>query len=143
MRALFPMWVSLTQYGLLGRSAGPQEFFFNYFENSDAWAEILPPLDEFARLVKARRGCDLLLIHTQRVDLGWFHPWTPVYEKVAESAEERGLRVMNSFDYFKWRRARRLWVHEFDVHPNPEGHRIMADALETGLRSLPAHCWSL
>ena len=54
---------------------------------------------------------------------------------------ELGIPVQETFSYHAWKRPEPYWVSRFDPHPNPEGHAILARALEDGLRALPAECW--
>jgi hypothetical protein len=82
-----------------------------------------------------------MLVHTQLDDLGPNHPYLPMYARVTDAAEAHGIPVQETFSYHAWKRPEPYWVSRFDPHPNPQGHAILARALEDGLRALPAECW--
>jgi hypothetical protein len=83
------------------------------------------------------------LIHPYFDDFDENHPLLEVYQRVEAAARERGLGVTQGLPYFEGRSPRTIWVSLFDSHPNREGHRILAQALRDGLKSLPASCWAI
>lgn len=117
------------------------ELHHNYFENPGAWEDFLSGLDRLAALGRTHRSCAVLFQHSGMYYLNWLHPFTRFYERIAEAAEERELRVVPSFPFVRGRDATSLWVSRFDRHPNAAGHELLAEALYAGLEQLPAHCW--
>lgn len=146
LRELWPRWIMLLKRDFhqpdrerIARAS--LELEENYFRNPEAWADFQSALDEMAEAARARRVCGQVLIHTHLTDLGDAHPYHAIYDRVGDAARERGLFVARSFPFFSGRDEKELWVHAFDVHPNAEGHALLAQALYEGLRELPAHCW--
>jgi lysophospholipase L1-like esterase len=130
---------------LLDRLAGSPgselaEIEFNYFDNPAAAADFERALDTFAAAVRAREGCGLVLIHTKLSELGWLYPWKRVNEHVGGLAEQRNLISIQTYPAHAGRHEPSLWVSMMDPHPNAEGHRLLAEALEHGLAELPPHC---
>ncbi len=132
-------WVDRTFFGAVGSI---DEWHYNYFENAAAWGDLEAGLARFAAVARRADACALMLVHTQLDDLGPNHPYLPMYARVTEAAEANGIPVQETFSYFAWKRPEPYWVNRFDPHPNPEGHAILAAALEAGLRALPAECWA-
>ena len=113
----------------------------NYFANPKARRQIDSGLRVFGKKLRKRGICGVVLLHTQLTALGPLHPFVDHYEAVAHSARTAGFTVAESFPYYKGRDAMSLWILPWDQHPNTEGHRILADALEAGLARLPANCF--
>ncbi len=113
----------------------------NYFDNPAAWNEFETALESFAAIARNLDVCGVVLLHTALHSLGSLHPYTRHYQKVRNTAEANGLFVIDPFDAFKGHRAKTLWVHPFDSHPNVRGHAILAGELEKGLDTLPERCW--
>ena len=102
---------------------------------------MLDGLDRFASITKKQDICAVVFIHTRLNSLNLLHPFRRIYAQVADAARARGLHVIESADAFMGHRDRDLWVDLLDMHPNAEGHEILADALVAGLRDLPRQCW--
>lgn len=115
----------------------------NYFDNPPAWNVFETALESFAAIARDRDVCGVVLIHTALHSLGSLHPYTRHYQKVRNTAEANGLFVIDPFNAFNGYRAKTLWVHPFDSHPNAEGHAILARELEKGLDALPDTCWEM
>jgi lysophospholipase L1-like esterase len=118
-----------------------RELRFNAFENEPAWTDFTAALDQLARISKDRGICTVLFIHTQLVTLNALHPFTSIYDKVADAARERGFLTISSLAAFLGRPEKALWVSSADSHPNPEGHRLLAETLADGLAGLPPECF--
>ena len=120
------------------------EYRINYLEDSAAWQTFVSQLDRFARFTSERRICGHVFLHTRLSALGDRHPYKDIYQQVAEAARARGLSVTESLPYHEGFPATRLWVGLYDSHPNIEGHRILAKALQKGLRrDVPRECWDV
>jgi len=147
LRELWPRWIMVLEWDVFHPSEAqriaPQaaEWRENYFENPDAWADFTEALDEHAAAARAAGICGHIFIHTHLTELVPEHRNRPIYDRVAEAARERGLTVTESFPHFVGRDNRALWVNAFDIHPNAEGHAILAQALFEGIGQLPADCW--
>jgi lysophospholipase L1-like esterase len=147
LRELWPRWVMVLEWSVFHPSEGeriaPQaaEWRENYFENPEAWADFTAALDEHAAEARSRGICGHIFLHTHLTELTSEHRNRPIYDRVAEAARERGLTVTESFPDFVGRDSEALWVNAFDVHPNADGHAILAQALFGGLSALPPACW--
>jgi lysophospholipase L1-like esterase len=73
--------------------------------------------------------------------LNFLYPFRAIHRRVERAARERGLLVIDSFGAHRGQSARSLWVRPSDSHPNPRGHRILAEALYEGLKQAPRRCW--
>ena len=147
LRELWPRWIMVLEWRVFhppeAERIAPQaaEWRENYFENPDAWADFTAALDEHAAGARSRAICGHVFIHTHLTELVPEHRNRPIYGRVAEAARERGLTVTESFPHLVGRNHEALWVNAFDIHPNAEGHAILAKALFEGLGQLPAACW--
>lgn len=118
------------------------EIHHNFFENPEAWEDFEAALRRFARMAHVRGACGHVLIHTQITDLDENHPFLDIYAKVEQAAKKFGLTVTQTFEAYEGRAPRPLWVNAFDLHPNREGHAILAAELLKGLDALPQNCWN-
>jgi lysophospholipase L1-like esterase len=114
----------------------------NYFENERAWADFSSGLDRLAGIQQREDLCAVVFLNLHLIALDEDHPFTPVYERVANAARERELFPVPSFEAFLGREFRTLWVSPSNSHPNGEGHALLAEALLAGLRRLPERCWT-
>lgn len=140
-RLIGPRWVSLTNAIFLPRGSYLRELDDNYFRNPEAWGMLLHYLERFGEVAREREICAVVLVHTRLTALHRFHPLRRQYAAVGEAAEARGLYVAQSFPSFVGTADTDLWVSSVDAHPNPEGHRILADVVLRRLESLPESCW--
>ncbi len=147
LRELWPRWIMVLEWDVFhppeAERIAPQaaEWRENYFENPEAWADFTAALDEHAAEARSRGICGHVFLHTHLTELIPEHRNLPIYDHVAEAARERGLTVTESFPDFVGRDNEALWVNAFDVHPNADGHAILAQALFEGLKDLPLTCW--
>jgi hypothetical protein len=115
--------------------------FWNYFRNPAVWREFEQVLDRLAAYAETRDGCGVVLTHTALEELGPFHRFGPIYERVSQASRSRGLEVANSFEEFWGRRSLQLRRGTFDPHPNPQGHDLLAKSLANAVLRLPDRCW--
>ena len=94
------------------------------------------------KLGAARGICTHVFIHAQLNQIGWPNPFQPIYERVSAAARSQDTTVTHLFPTFRVRDSRRFKISDLDPHPKPEGHRPLADALNAGLQTLPAECWT-
>ena len=140
LRAVWPRLVLAWSAFRPVRGSYERELADNYRENPAAWREVEAALDRVAAESRELGACTLLFIHPRLQDLTWLHAFTPFYRQVAEAARARGLHVANGFDALRGEHAASLRFSEDDPHPNPEGHRLLAQALHDAIRALPAEC---
>jgi len=116
-------------------------FFWNYLRNPTAWRHFEGELHRFAHYAGQREGCGVLFVLGSMQELGPFHRFGPIYDKLAAAARERGLTPVIALDESLWgHRSRALMRSAYDPHPNRAGHDLLAEALARGVRSLPGRC---
>jgi len=115
----------------------------NYFENPEAWADFESALEIHAIAAGKNGRCGHVLLHTHLTQLDEQHPHHRIYSRVAEAARASGLSASGSFEQFEGRVPQELWVHRFDIHPNREGHALLAAALFDGLGELDGECFRI
>ncbi len=134
LRTFWPRWKSFEELFFAKPGTLVFEVLDNYYDNPTAWNDFLRELDRLAAVQKARRTPVVVFVHTALAYLTVFHPFQSVYETIEAAAEDRGMPVIQSFDYFHGWTPESLWVGKHDSHPNPVGHRLLAEALHEGLR---------
>jgi lysophospholipase L1-like esterase len=111
----------------------------NYFRNPPVWHEFDSDLRRLALHAKHREICAEVFLHAQLFDhRDWLEP---IFAQVERAAREVGLHVTSSVPDFEDVDVEKLWIARGDAHPDAEGHRILARALERGLAALPDACW--
>jgi lysophospholipase L1-like esterase len=85
-------------------------------------------------------ACAHVFVHTDLTALRFGHPFSEIYEQVADAARAAGLSASTSYPAFRGRDSTWLRLSFLDGHPNAEGHRILAGALYDALRELPPRC---
>lgn len=113
----------------------------NYFRNPQAWDYWKKDFENLSHIASENRICLVMFLHTALMGLHAFHPYRGYYDAVKGVAREHGVPVIDPFPYFVGRNPRDLWVSGLDSHPNPDGHALLAKALEEGLAKLPLLCW--
>ncbi len=141
LRVLGPRWVYLQEKVAPTLRSRTEELRHNYLDNPRAWRDFTTGLDRLAALARERGVCGHVLLHTQLQDLGPDHPFHEVYDRIAAAATERGLSVTRSFPFFEGMRPSELIIAFHDIHPNPAGHALLAEALFDDLEKLPPRCW--
>jgi lysophospholipase L1-like esterase len=141
LRTLWPNWIALRER--ISPTPGSLRVtqFENYFENPKAWANLDRGLARFRKFGESNGLCSVVFIHTHLTQLGPFHLYHPIYDKVADAAAAHGLPVVRSYPAFDSARASAYWVSYWDAHPNASAHALLANVLEAGLRELPENCW--
>ncbi|HEX5068281.1 MAG TPA: SGNH/GDSL hydrolase family protein [Myxococcota bacterium] len=140
LRAVWPRLVVAWSAFFPLRGSYERELADNYRENPAAWHEVEAALDRIAAQSHALGACTLLFVHPRLQDLTWLHAFEPFYRQVADAARARGFHVAVAFDALRGERAASLRFSEVDPHPNPQGHRLLAQALHDAIRALPAEC---
>jgi lysophospholipase L1-like esterase len=111
----------------------------NYFHNPAVWYEFESDLRRLALHAKHRAICAEVFLHAQLFEpRDWLEP---MFARVEQTARDVGLHVTSSLPEFEGIDVEALWIGEGDSHPNAEGHRLLAHALERGLAALPDACW--
>lgn len=140
LRELWPRWLSLRQLWFPGQGDDYGGALARAYRDPEKFARIERGLDGFEALAERSGACVHVLIHTELAQLRFAHPFREAYEKVERAARGRGFSVTSSFPAYRWRSSDDLRLSVIDGHPNPEGHRILAEALYAGLHELPPHC---
>ncbi len=112
----------------------------NYFHNPQAWKEFTDGLDTVANAGREHGACVVVFLNPQVTMLTAEHPYLRYYAAAAEAARERGMFVVEGFPPFLGKSEDELRCSSYDWHPNAKGHTLLAGALASGLRSLPADC---
>jgi lysophospholipase L1-like esterase len=141
LRVIWPNWIALHER--IRPTPGSMRVVQheNYFENPGAWADLDRALVELRAFGVENDVCTVVFLHTHLTQLGPFHLYHAIYDKVAAAAEGHGIPVVRSYDAFDGGTASAYWVSYWDSHPNAAGHGVLAGALDAGLRTLPRSCW--
>jgi hypothetical protein len=91
-----------------------------------------------AALTRDAQIAFLVMIFPLLHQLDDHHPYTGLYEQVADVARDAGADVLPLFPAFQGRDAEPLWVHPTDQHPNEAAHRIAAGELAAHLAADPS-----
>lgn len=105
--------------------------YFNelYSNNSSSWISFESNITKLAS-VKRDNDVDIyFVVYPAMSSLNNKHPYTPIYEKVINTAKKNGLKTINLLDAFKDKDATKLRANMYDNHPNKEAHTIAADYL--------------
>jgi lysophospholipase L1-like esterase len=133
LRVAWPHWLSLRDVLWPPPGTPLYEIRDNYFQNPPAWTAFEKHLDHLAGLGRTWHVPIVVFQHTALEYLNPLHPYRDVYARIAEAAERRGMRTVQSFDAFRGHDEVSLWVSAVDAHPNAAGHRLLAAALAAGL----------
>ncbi len=140
-RVVGPGYVALRERFLPPAGSYVAELRRNYFDNAAAWSDFAAALDRLADVNESHGICSVLFLHTHLVTLNALHPFTSIYDKVAEAGHERGFLTIPSLPAHLGLNEKPLWVSSADSHPNREGHRLLAATLAEGLAALPVECF--
>ena len=140
LQVLWPRLVAIRSG--LDPQPGSYEFALEraYLNDGPAWELIVRGLDRLAAIGRDQQVCIVVFLHPVIQQLNFAHPFERVYDRVAEAARTRGLFVAESLPVFRSHDAAELRFNVIDSHPNPEGHRLLTEALLLGLRDLPPRC---
>ena len=141
VKVLGPRFSSLYDLILSPRGSYAFELRDNYTDNPAAFRYMTEGLERLATTARKRKICSVMLLHTRLESLNFLHPYHDYYDLVSDAAEAQGIHVARSYERFAGKRAESLWITNFDAHPNPEGHRLLGNALVDKLKTLPATCW--
>ncbi len=133
-------------YAMVDLLAAPEgsyqrELADNYFDNPQAWQEVLGAFDRLQQISAERGICVVLMIHTRLESLNLLHPYGKFYDVVDSAAAQRGFHHAISHAAFDGRVATDLWITPFDAHPNREGHALLARVAMETFGRLPESCW--
>ena len=100
-----------------------------YVTDGAAWRRNQETLKELFALCREKRWRLGVVVLPYLVDLTNNHPCQAAYQVVVTFCTSQQVPVVNSFEYFRGLSARNLWINAFDVHPNREGHILIAKAV--------------
>lgn len=138
LRMVWPRLLSLQELFFPGAGTYLGELRDNYFHNPAVWRDFEGALRDIAELCQERNAKLVVFIHTALFYLNRFHPYRPMYDKIARAAADLDLPVIQSLDAHLGIAGESLWVTAGDPHPNAAGHRILAASLADGLMELPS-----
>ena len=113
-----------------------QRFLNSYFGDRDDTAEWRRAQHNLKLLrdgAHGRQAKFALVIFPILVELNENYPFTEICDLLEEYGRSLGVPVYNLLPDFLGEDAASLWVSPWDQHPNAEGHRLVADALESFL----------
>lgn len=140
LRLVWPGWISLRSS--IAPMPGSNEYALErgYFRTPRAWKPMVTRLERMAGWAADRGICFHVFIQEMEHQLEFWHPNRRIADRIEAAALGMGLTVSNSLWYFWGRNLNELRISSTDLHPNEEGHRLLARALEEGLRELPERC---
>lgn len=141
VRMLGPRLLALRDRFVPPEGSYLRELQINYFENPAAWDAFAVELQRFAAMAAAQRVCGHVFLHHQLTRVASLHPFTPIYDKVAQAARSDHLTVSRAGTYLGAYDEESLRISMWDQHPSPLGHRLYAQALLDALLELPDPCW--
>ena len=141
LRVAWPRWISLRS--ALDPLVGSHEFALNhnYFHNPAAWGQIERGFAKLGRISRENDLCIEVFIHPVIHELSILHPYRDIYDRTQQAAEGSGLFATQALPHLLNHSAIKLRLGPDDNHPNAEGHRLLALALEEALRRLPEPCF--
>jgi lysophospholipase L1-like esterase len=105
------------------------QFFDDPAIGGHDWEACKKSIRQASELMRERGIRFAVVIFPELHALDESHPFQNIYQRVHAYAESLGIPALNLFPAFEGRSAPELWVHVTDHHPNPEAHRIAADAI--------------
>lgn len=104
--------------------------------NQEGWDATLAQLERMDRVMRERGGAFVVALWPLMIDLDGVYPFEAAHRTIRGALESRHIAFHDTLPAFRGRDPRALWVHPADRHPNEEGHRIFAEALEGPLREI-------
>lgn len=122
----------------IGRAKTRSELVANvdaaYKQGHPGFKSVVDGFERIARLNRQQGIPTVLSIFPWLADLEQdAYPFHEAHRAIRLAGEEQGFEVLDLFDAFAGLKAKDLWVHPVDQHPNEVGHRIAAEALTTRL----------
>lgn len=105
-----------------------------FTQDQPGWQASRTALAEMAALARVHGVPLAVAIFPILVQLDQRHPYTAIYELIANTVRQVGGHPIELLPAFLGQAARPLWVGPADYHPNARAHAIMAQAVEAGLR---------
>lgn len=125
--------------GVAAMQAGgeiPQAYRESFDPAGERWQRFEPA---FRRLVAATtaRGARFVFVIWPLLHRLDAYPFAGIHEQLAALAADAGAEVVDLSHAFHGMEARALWAHPYDHHPNAEGYRLGAAAIEAAIRAAP------
>jgi lysophospholipase L1-like esterase len=106
------------------------EMIAQSLDEGSKWAASFEELRRGRDLAEAAGARFAVAILPFMYDLNEDHAFLPIHQMIADFCRSQGIPVRDVLPAFFGRRHTDLWVHPSDPHPNREGHRLIAEALE-------------
>lgn len=132
MRAL-----ALARYNLRKKWYGKGDYIISLHNHPEKWRSVEEGLAKIGRLAKIHKLPTVLVIIPELSSLDKQpYPYLEIHRRVANQAKKNGLMVLDLYPTFAPQRPKDVTISDTDCHPNPLGHRIIAEALEKKILEL-------
>jgi hypothetical protein len=109
-----------------------------YEPTSTGWLESRRALHEIGELCRVHEIPFVVVLFPILVELSEDYPFAEIHERVARAVADSGGIAVDLFPSLRGMRARELWVHPTDQHPNERVHAIAARRLAETILRIPA-----
>jgi lysophospholipase L1-like esterase len=105
--------------------------YINSFQGSNL-SERGDKLNTLAKAVKAD-GAELVVVVLPLLYDFEHYPFTAVHEALAQLSQKNDIQMVDALEALRAQKAKDLWVHPIDHHPNEVAHRLVAQAVYSHL----------
>jgi len=117
------LWIDMY----LGQREVIRQYTRNHLPRSPQFLEMTAALARFAEACRAHDIVPVLAVHPVLLRLDDDYPFQAAHSNVVAAARSEGIFAFDLLPYLRGRRARRLWVHPVDPHPNHVAHRLCGE----------------
>ncbi len=106
--------------------------YFRYLHatNEHKWQSVIVALEEIKRVAAERKIPVLLAIFPVTKNRSWAdYPYQDLHQQVTDTANEKGIYVIDLYDNFSQYSSQELMVSPHDNHPSKIGHEVAAHAI--------------
>lgn len=106
-----------------------QELAVNYSDDSKLWQERKSEFKEFRKISEENNFKVIFMLIPSMIDFGDGYPFRGIDNRVLNEARKNEFLILDLLPFFKGQDPEKLCVLKADRHPNPTGHKIIADAI--------------
>lgn len=106
----------------------------DFQDGKKGWEASKESLQKIHYLCQERKIPFLIVLYPWLVQLDEQYPFQPVHEKLSQFCQQQEIPFLDLFPYYKGYSAKELWVGKTDSHPNTQGQKIAAQAVEQKLQ---------